>query len=367
MRIGIDLHTIDGPYQGTVSLWTNLIGELPSDNEYILYSFNPQNTKALFSKNHFSHYQIPIKQPMIRIQCVFPYMVLRDKCDLLHMNYYGPLKGVSSLVLSIPDVIYLDFPEFSPGFRKMQFSFLAKSSAKVAKEIITISNYSKERIKNHFEISDEKIHVVPVSIGSSWLFSDENGIENIWSELKTRLPKRYLLTVGRMDPRKNIPLAARIAKKLKKLDLVDGLVLVGPDDFGSQEIRRKFVEDKTENLVTHLKNLSTLELQAIYRHASCFLFLSVAEGFGIPIIEAMAMGTPIVASNRTSIPEVCGNAGLIVNTDDEDAIIAATEKVITDTNLRSSIVMNGLNRISLFDPKKLALNLVNVYRTALNK
>ncbi|MCL5030752.1 MAG: hypothetical protein M1480_17205 [Bacteroidetes bacterium] len=132
------------------------------------------------------------------------------------MNYYGPLKGVSSLVLSIPDVIYLDFPEFTPRFRRLQFSFLAKSSAKAAKEIITISNYSKERIKNHFEINDEKIHVVPVSIGSSWLYPNENGIENNWSEIRTRLPKRYLLTVGRLDPRKNIPLVARVTKKLKK-------------------------------------------------------------------------------------------------------------------------------------------------------
>ncbi|MCL5030753.1 MAG: glycosyltransferase [Bacteroidetes bacterium] len=132
-------------------------------------------------------------------------------------------------------------------------------------------------------------------------------------------------------------------------------------------MKRKFVEDKSENLVMHLKNLSTLELQAIYRNASCFLFLSVAEGFGVPLIEAMAMGTPIVASNRTSIPEVCGNAGLIVDPEDEDAIISATEKVITDTNLRTSIIMNGSNRISLFDPRKLALKLVNVYRTAFNK
>ena len=367
MRIGIDLHTIDGPYQGTVSLWTNMIGELSSENEYILYSFNPQNTKTLFPENHFSHCRIIIKQPIIRIQYIFPYMVLRDKCDLLHMNYYGPLIGVSSLVLSIPDVIYLDFPDFSPGLRRMQFSFLARHSARAAKEIITISNYSKERIQHHFEISNDRIHVIPVSIGSSWLHPNENRIEEVWAQLKFKLPKRYILTVGRLDPRKNIPLAARVAKKLKKLDLVDGLVLIGPDDFGSQEIRRKFVEDKSENLVTHLKNLSTLELQAIYRNASCLLFLSVAEGFGIPIIEAMAMGTPIVASNRTSIPEVCGNAGLIVDPDDEDAIISATEKVITDSNLRTSIVMNGLNRISLFDPKKLALKLVNVYQIALNK
>jgi glycosyltransferase involved in cell wall biosynthesis len=364
MRIGLDVHVLSGPHQGTTSVWMNLLGELPPTHEYVLYSFDPDEVSRRFPQAHFIHRRIPRIPAAARIQIAFPLMTSRDRCDVFHANYYGPIIGGPPLVLQVHDLIYLDFPEYSTGMRSAMFATLSRASAHAARRVVTDSEWSKERIVAHYGLTADRIDVVPLGLDKSWRCPSESAIDSAWARLRSRVPARFALSVGRLDPRKNFAATARIVKTLVARGELDGLVIVGPEDFGASRIRAEMEKDGTAGIVTHLSALDTASLQALYRHARCLLYLSLAEGFGLPLIEAMSMETPIVASNRTSIPEVLGDAGLVVNPDNADEVAAAVASLTASPRLRESLVLRGTARAKQFDGAVAASRMIDVYTAA---
>src|ERR1700722_11336853 len=114
MRVGLDVHVLTGPAQGTVTVWRAMLRQLPPDATYVLYSFDPAITAAEFPAPHFEHRRIPVRQPHLRFQLVYPVLARRDRCDVFHTNYYLPLLAGPGSVVTIHDIIYLDFPAFAP-------------------------------------------------------------------------------------------------------------------------------------------------------------------------------------------------------------------------------------------------------------
>jgi len=161
VRIGLDVHVLNGPPQGTASAWRNLLRHLPPLHEYRLYSFDPALTARLFPERHFVHCRIPIHQPHVRIQLVYPWLARRDHCDAFHVNYYGPWLGAPGLVVTIHDVIYLDFPEYAPAGRRRQMALLGSLSARAARQITTVSEYSKRRIIERFGVRAVHAYAFP--------------------------------------------------------------------------------------------------------------------------------------------------------------------------------------------------------------
>jgi glycosyltransferase involved in cell wall biosynthesis len=364
MRIGLDVHVLSGPHQGTSSVWTNLLREFSAEHEYVLYSFDPSELKQRFPQPHFIHRSIPRIPALARIQFAFPYMTRRDKCDVFHANYYGPIVGGPPLVLNVHDLIYMDFPEYSTGIRRAMFATLGRASALAAARVITVSEWSKQRITTLYGVHADKIDVVSNGLDASWLNPSEEKIETAAAALRSRLGKRYALTVGRLDPRKNFARTARVVKSLVERGMLDGLVIVGSEDFGADEFRKELERDGTTGFVLHLSNLDVLSLQAVYRNAACLLYLSLAEGFGMPVIEAMAMGTPIVASNRTSIPEIVGDAGVKVDPENDAEITRVAAMLLEDGALRKSLIDRGLTRVKSFRGSDAAARMVKIYETA---
>jgi len=367
MRIGLDVHVLTGPHQGTTSVWINLLNELPPTHEYVLYSFDPDEVSRRFPQRHFIHRRIPRIPAAARIQLAFPFMTRRDRCDVFHANYYGPLIGGPPLVLHVHDVIYLDFPEYSTGVRSALFATLSRASAHAAKRVVTDSEWSRERIVARYGVPADRVDVVPLGLDSSWRRPSESAIESAWEKLRHRVPPRFALSVGRLDPRKNFAQTARVVRTLVDRGQLDGLVIVGPDDFGASQIRAEMEHEGTAQIVTHLSALDTASLQALYRHASCLLYLSLAEGFGLPLIEAMAMGTPIIASNRTSIPEVVGDAGLIVDPESTADAVNALASVLSSPELRESMISRGRARVKHFDGAVAASRMIDVYAAAASR
>jgi glycosyltransferase involved in cell wall biosynthesis len=300
-----------------------------------------------------------------RIQIAFPLLTRRDRCDVFHANYYGPIIGGPPLVLQVHDLIYLDFPQYSTGMRTTLFQTLSRASAHAARRVVTDSEWSKGRIIAHYGLPADRIDVVPLGLDRSWRCPSEGSIEAAWDPLRSRVPARFALSVGRLDPRKNFAATARIVRTLVDRGELDGLVIVGPEDFGASAIRAEMERDGTAGIVTHLSALDTASLQALYRHASCLLYLSLAEGFGLPLIEAMSMGAPIVASNRTSIPEILGDAGLIVDPDNAEEVGAALTALTASPGLRDSLVSRGSARAKQFDGAVTALRMIDVYAAAI--
>jgi glycosyltransferase involved in cell wall biosynthesis len=364
MRFGIDVHVLNGPAQGTASVWQNLLSSFPPDNEYVLYSFDPEHTRKLFPQEHFLHRRIPIRQSHLRIQVAYPFLAWRDRCAAFHANYYGPVIGMHGLVLTVHDVLYLDFPAFAAVPRRWQFQLLARAAVRAAEQVITDSHYSKDRIVRHFHVPSEKITVVYPGLEASWFEPDPSALGAAWARIRDSLPPRYTLTVGRWDPRKNFPMAARVVRRLRQMGLTDGLVIVGPDDFGTDTILRQLRQEGLEEHIVRLEDLSTEELRAVYSHAQCLLYLSLAEGFGLPLVEAMAMGLPVVASDRTAVPEICHNAALTVDPTDEAAAYNAAKGVLETPALRSELIGRGHSRSRAFLASEMAAKTLAVYHRA---
>jgi glycosyltransferase involved in cell wall biosynthesis len=356
MRVGLDVHVLTGAAQGTATVWRAMLSDLPSDATYVLYSFDPAATAAEFPQPHFLHRRIPTRQAHLRFQLAYPWLARRDRCDVFHTNYYVPLLGVPGSVVTIQDIIYLDFPEFAPAVRRVQFGVLTAWAARHARAVITSSAYTKGRLVERFGIPADRVTVVPNALAPDWHAPDEAAIADAWARLRARCPGRFLLGVGRLDPRKNIAATARVARALRDEGLTDGLVWVGSDDFGSASILRAL---ETEGPVVRLEGLSTVELQAVYRHAQALVFLSLAEGFGYPPLEAMAMGTPAVVSDRTSMPEVVGDAAVLVDPDDLHAVVGATRRAIAGM---SALCAAGLRHAATFRAADMAERTAAVYR-----
>ena len=361
MRIGLDVHVLNGVRQGTTTVWTHLLEALPPRHEYVLYSFDPSLTRRHWPDSHFEHRRISLGFPYARIQLEYPWLARRDRCDVFHVNYFGPLLGVPGLVVSMHDVLYLDFPEFAPPRRRWQFATLARLSAKRARHIITGSHYSRDRILRHFAVPEERVSVVYDGLSDAWRRPDDTRIARAWHGLRERTPQRYVVTVGRWDCRKNFVLTARVADVLRQEGLIDGLVIVGPDDVDVEAIQRQLRNEGLEKLVVRLSNLDELQLQAVYRNALALVFLSLAEGFGYPPLEAMSMGLPAVVSARTSLPEVCGDAALLVNPSDIEAVVAAARAAVAHEQVRRRAMTLGPIQAGRFDNTSMASQTVRIY------
>jgi glycosyltransferase involved in cell wall biosynthesis len=364
LRIGLDVHTLNGTPQGTTSVWRNLLPALPEEHTYVLYSFDPAATRREFPAARFEHRRIPIHQSHLRIALVYPWLARRDRCQVFHVNYFGPAIGAPGLVVTCHDVLFLDFPELAPLSRRFATRFLGGLTLAAARQVLTVSEYTKSRIVSHFAVPPDRITVAHNPIDAAWLAPDAEAVAAAAMRLEQRVPSRFLLGVGRLEPRKNLVLTARIARALRDEGLTDGLVWVGADDFGAEEIERTLAREGLREIVVRLHDLSTVELQALYRKAQALVFLSLAEGFGYPVLEAMAIGTPAVVSNRTAIPEVAGDGACVVDPRDARAATDAVRAVITTPHLRRRLVAAGQLRAQRFSAGETAARVADVYQRA---
>ena len=364
MRIALDVHVLTGPPQGTVTVWETLLPSLPPQHEYVLLSFDPAETRRRYPQPWFEHRAIPVHFAPVRIALAYPMLARRLGCDILHVNYFGPPIGVPGLVVSMHDVLYLDFPGLVPAARRTQFRVLAGLSARHAARVQVGSMYSRDRIVHHFGVPDNRIDFVPYALRPEWLAPDEQAIADAWMALAPRLPRRFALSVGRLEPRKNHVAAVRAASALRREGLIDGLVLIGAEDFGASAFRDAVAAEGLADSVVHLPRVSLAGLQAIFRAASVMLYLSLAEGFGLPVLEAMAIGVPLVASDRTAVPEACGDAAMLVDPERPEAVLDAARRLLTDNAVADGLRAAGKRRASTFTPDYTAARTIESYRRA---
>lgn len=364
LRIGLDVHVLDGAPQGTASVWDGLIENLPPDARYVLYSGDAAATSRRFPGAHLEHRAFPVRTPLLRIPCAIPWLARRDGLDLVHVNYYGPPLGGTGVVVTMHDTIYLDHPEWAPGARRLLFATLARRTARRARAVIVVSEWARLRVAHHFGVRPERLHVVHNGLGDRWHHPDEDAIARAGAHLAPALPPRYLLSVGRLDPRKNLVGSVEAAGTLVREGLMDGVVHVGPDDAGGLAMLRAIETSAGAAPVLRIPRATVPELQALYRGARALLFPSFAEGFGLPVVEAMTMGTPVITSTVTALPEVAGDAALLVDPRDRRAIAAAAREVLVSPELRARLVEAGRARGARFTARRMAEETRRVYERA---
>lgn len=362
-RIGVDFHVFDGKFQGSRSHLLGVFGELTRLCPEYDFVFLLEKTEELgqlpgFSEPNVERVLMPAANPLKRLAVGLPALRRRLSLDLVHTQYVIPLQPVRGNAVTIHDVLFEPYPEYFGRFFVWRSRLMMRWSARNTDLLFTVSEYSRREIADRYGVSAERIVVVHNAVDRQVFFPGPQGADLV--RARGLQPGGYLLTVGRIEPRKN---HAALLKAYRALSgTPPPLVIVGQRDFGYGDFEAEMARMPRDRQVIVLSEIGDGELPALYRHAQVFVYPSFAEGFGMPPLEALASGVPVVTSASTAIPEVVGDAGLLVDPKDPQGLQEALERLLHSPELRADFARRGLARADHFTWKAAAQNLAVAYR-----
>lgn len=298
--------------------------------------------------------------------CLFlPWRARKLKLDACLSFYFSPPVGHFKKIAWINDVIFLEFPEYFTWRERLYFRPLRLLSRR-ADRICTLSRSEKERMARLGFAPAEKIVPVALGVAAAYAPAAQHDPRKL-VEVKARygLPDRFLLYVGRLNERKNILHLLEALRALKNNDI--RLVLAGDADWKMFDLNGKIGELGLGERVMLLGRIPDADLPGLYALAAVFCYLSYAEGFGLPPLEAMASGVPVVVSACDSLPEVCGPAGTYVDPDQPAGIARAIDTLMSDPRLREEKMALGLEQARSFTWKQSAETLLGVFHDMLSQ
>jgi glycosyltransferase involved in cell wall biosynthesis len=383
MRIGIDARFLTHPQKGGFKTYSeNLISALArieTKNTYFLYlDREPDETTQLPQKPNFNYRVVPGELPYLgmpwREQIGLPLQVKRDGIDVLHSPCLtAPIRRLPCVsVVTIHDMIWF-FPEkFSqrnstPIKRKpleWYYRRIPEYAARNARAIITVSEASKESIHESLSLPAERIFVTYEAAGSQFRKIDDPQRSRLIDE-KYGLPSQFILAIGSADPRKNIlALVEAYALLPDSIRQRCQLVIVWTHQLLAQEIISQIERLGLAGQVKFVSQVSTEELVLFYNRCSIFIFPSLFEGFGLPPLEAMSCGAPVIAARNSSLPEILGDAALFFDAQDIQDLNDKITLVLNDCEFKSSLIQKGFERAPRFSWEKCARDTEAVYDQA---
>lgn len=308
---------------------------------------------------------VPTHQRILRGRSVFPQRMRSDGIDLFHTNYY-PLPPVAApTLLTVHDVRFVHLPETYTRARRAFLHWVVPQALRRAARILADTEDTRRDLVAHFGVAEQKIDVVPIPISPSFRREqDPARLEQI--RAKYGLAESYLLFVGHLEPRKNLPRLLRAYAQLcSQQPQTPQLVILGKESFGNEAL---FAELRAQGLADRVRftgYVDEADMPGAYSLATLLAFPSLHEGFGVPVLEAMACGVPVVTSNTSALPEVAGGAAVLVDPRDTDSIAQGLAGVLNDAALRARLVDAGYARVAGFTPERSAALTVAAYeRTA---
>lgn len=295
-----------------------------------------------------------------------PYSLFFGKgADVTQFFNYSVPPGVSGKkVTIIYDMVCKAYPETMNWKNKLMLALNLGRSCKRADKIVTISEFSKQEIIKYMGVPEEKLVVMPCGVDLNRFFPQIDGLIIDGIKSKYGIDGQYLLYLGTLEPRKNIERLINAYAQLKsRLPDAPKLVLAGRKGWMYESIFKTVSELKLENSVIFTGYIEDSEAPALLGGATAFLFPSLYEGFGMPPLEAMACGTPVLTSNCSSLPEVVGDAAVLVDPYSVEDIAAGMERLVTDAGLRKELSGKGLERAKDFTWERSAKILMDVYKS----
>ncbi|MEM4733467.1 MAG: glycosyltransferase family 1 protein [Candidatus Bathyarchaeia archaeon] len=290
-----------------------------------------------------------------------PALVRWNQIDLLHSPHYtAPLALDCKLVVTFHDMTFFIYPQMHKTYKNIFFRTMMQLSSRRADMIIAVSESTRQDILRILKLAPSRVTVVPLGVSPNYRPILQTQMIDIIRN-KYRLPQRIILYVGVLEPRKNLSTLVRAFKRLVNCGLPHSLVIVGQKGWMYEELFRSVARLELQERVIFTGYVPEEELPMFYNAADVFVYPSVYEGFGLPVLEAMACGIPVVTSNVSSMPEIVGDTGILVNPFDEQALANAIERVVTDPVLSSELKHKSLVRASRFTWEQTALNTIAVY------
>lgn len=377
MRIGINAYPLTAPFAGIGTYIYRILKyleKIDNDNEYFLYCH--KNMKLPFPFN--SHWHIRIIKGFLNISSVFWMQtqakkeLIKDKIDLFwSTNAILPLRlpNIIKTVLTVYDLTWVYYPGMIKWDNKIIFPLFFKKSVGRADRIIAISETTAKGVKNFINGIDKKVSIVyPGGAGEQFEPSDKIQAKNyISSKFNTSL--KYILAVTTIEPRKNLDnLLRSYAILIRDNPNFDyQLLIAGGKGWQNSTIYNTYKELKLrENQVKFLGYISSDDLNKIYSGAEVLVFPSFYEGFGLPPLEAMACGTPVVASDIPVFKEILNGAALLTDPHNPEEIADGIYRVLSDKTLAEELSQKGFERIKLFSWEKTAREILKVFEQLRN-
>lgn len=311
---------------------------------------------------------IATSSPLRRIfweQVIQPFALRRLKPDLYHaLAFVAPRAVPCPFVVTVYDLSFMRFPQVLSRTRRLYLQSFTHESCRRAARVIAISQSTANDLVELLQIPRDKIDVVVPGVDAEFTPLEADEINHF--RQKNNLPRRFILFVGTLEPRKNLPMLLRAYAALPPNDREEvHLVLGGGKGWLFEEIFTTIDRYRLGNTVHTPGYLASEELPLWYNAAESFVYPPIFEGFGIPILEAMACAKPVLVSNTSSLPEAAGDVGVLLPPEDEKAWTQALARAIHDPEWRRSAGLAGQVRAHQFSWQQTAMNTVNSYRRAL--
>lgn len=371
-RIGIDAHAIGKQLTGNETYITNLIDglmALDSGHRFVLLFTDEDSASAVGARYPEAEIVLSrVAQPLVRIPFVLPYLVARNKLDMLHVQYVGPPIFNKPLVASIHDISFETHPEFFSPRERNQFRLTFPFTARQANKILTISEHTRNDLMEIYGIPGEKVIVTYLAASDNFqpLSNSEEGSS---VHQKYGIGESYILAVGNLQPRKNMIRLIQAYTRLRDAmpEIRSQLVIVGKKAWMHDPILSFVTRSKWADDIILTGYVPDEDLRFLYARAGVFVYPSLYEGFGLPPLEAMACGTPVIVSDRASLPEVVGDAGIKVNPYDVEGLAAAVAVLLLDPEVVDFYKQAGLRQAARFSWEKCAKETLAVYEEALRE
>lgn len=366
MKIGVDGNDANVEQQVGVSVYSRKLLEYfhriadKNTEFYIFLRTNPLS--SLPKENEFFHYKI-IKAKLFWSQIFLPiHLYTTSKVDVFFSPaHYSPRFCPAPTVVTIHDLAYYYYPNEFLQKDLFKLKNWTKYSVINASKVIAVSKTTKKDILKFYGLPESKVTVVYNGYEKDFV---ENRLPPRFPLITYSLkPQKYILYVGTLQPRKNIQTLMKAFKKFSDKNSSYTLVLVGKKGWLYDEIFKEVDELELKDSVIFTGFLPDNEVIELYKHAYCFVLPSLYEGFGIPVLEAMSHGCPVLSSFSSSLPEVGGEAAIYFDPENIDGLVDDLES-LKDTTLRSNLIKKGTQRIKLFSWEKCTKETLDVIKSA---
>lgn len=301
----------------------------------------PRNILPGSETNHCHVVPLTQRRGAMRVvwqQTMLPRLIRRHRIDVMYSPCYTlPLAAKVPSVLTVHDMIAWKRPDLCPLRNVVHFRSLVGASVRKAACITVPTETVKEDLLNILGVSPSKVHVVNWGVDCELQPIEANAAKSVVKE-SFGIDFPFILSVGCLERKKNLAMLLKAARQLKL-----PVVHVGPTCRQSKQIQKQ-LRHEAENSCHFLGYVSNEQLSALYSATEVFVFPSIIEGFGLPVVEAMQFGVPVIASDTPALLEVCGGAALHVPANDSDALAEQIKQVIEDSQLKSSLIQRGLER-----------------------
>jgi glycosyltransferase involved in cell wall biosynthesis len=349
MRFSVDAHAIGRHLTGNEVYIRNLLegfARLDAESEFIAYvSVRGAESQV---PGRFRTRRISTV-PHLRLTVDLPRRLREDKPDLIHVQYTAPLACPVPVIVTVHDVSFVEHPEFFTRTRALQLRLTVRRTVRAAARVLTPSEFSKRAILKVFDLPDERVVVVPNAVSEAFR---PRPAAHAAAEIHRRygIPTPFLLTVGDLQPRKNHEgLIAAFAELIRHYPhLPHRLVIVGQDTWYGERVRRAAARSGLAHRIHFPGFVPDEDLLRFYAACEVFVFPSLYEGFGLPVLEAMASGRAVACSNTTAMPEVADAAAILFDPRSPGEMMRALRDLLTDPELRAHRERLGLKRAASF-------------------